>query len=128
MGVKNITSQEAYVLLKEQDNAVLVDVRTENEWKSVGYPKLDANQVVLLSVRSWPDMSINPEFLVKLQEKIHDKDGLLLFICRSGGRSAEAASYCLSKGYVNCYNVVDGFEGGMISKGWKRNNLPWQVL
>lgn len=128
MGVKNITSPEAYALLKEQNEAVLVDVRTENEWKSVGYPDLDGKGAILLSLRSGQDMAINPEFLAKLEEKIPDKDALLLFICRSGGRSAEAASYCLREGYANCYNVIDGFEGGMISKGWKRSNLPWQVL
>ena len=56
----------------------------------------------------------------------------VLFICRSGARSASAAEYCTAEGYDDCYNVIEGFEGpsdrdkhrGKIS-GWKMRALPW---
>ena len=37
----------------------------------------------------------------------------VLVVCRSGGRSAEAARYLLHNGYVNIVNLVEG------TVGWK---------
>ncbi|MCB1431460.1 MAG: rhodanese-like domain-containing protein, partial [Alphaproteobacteria bacterium] len=56
----------------------------------------------------------------------------ILCICRSGARSAAAASALTAAGYTNAWNVAEGFEGdkdpdghrGTIG-GWKAAGLPW---
>lgn len=128
MNVSNISSQDAYKILNENADVFLVDVRTKKEWKEVGIPVIDSNNLILLTWRELPDMSINQEFVNKLQLRILDKNKHLLFICKSGGRSLEAANFAISIGYVNSQNVLGGFEGSPVIMGWKQSNLPWQVL
>ena len=40
-----------------------------------------------------------------------DPEALVLFICRSGARSHNAATAAAAAGYTQGYNVIDGFEG-----------------
>jgi len=54
------------------------------------------------------------------------------FICRSGVRSNQAAIAAMESGYLNCFNVLEGFEGDKDSNGhrgvqggWKAAGLPW---
>lgn len=51
-----------------------------------------------------------------------DKDEKLVFICRSGARSAQACAYLQQFGFDNVYNL----RGGMI--GWVQNGLPARAL
>lgn len=64
------------------------------------------------------------------------KDVPIAIMCRSGGtRGAPATKLLENKGYKNVYVVTDGFEGGTIKKGekknwrlkngWKNAGLPW---
>jgi len=46
------------------------------------------------------------------------RDEKLVFICRSGARSAQACMFLLQQGFENVYNL----RGGMI--GWAQNGLP----
>jgi len=57
---------------------------------------------------------------------------LVLFICRSGGRSHNAAQLAMQAGYTQCYNVLEGFEGDKdeagrrnTQGGWRARGLPW---
>jgi len=68
-----------------------------------------------------------------LGDAIADKDTPLLFLCRSGVRSAAAARAMTAAGYSTCLNVSDGFEGPMDAQGkrgsqagWKAAGLPWR--
>ncbi|MBQ4875048.1 MAG: rhodanese-like domain-containing protein [Rickettsiaceae bacterium H1] len=115
-------------------NSFLIDVRTEEEWKFVGVPNLEQieKKVCCLSWRLYPEMKINQNFIEKISGMFADKQTPLLFICRSGYRSLEAASMVLREGYRTCYNIKDGFEGDLDRKnrrnninGWKFNDLPW---
>jgi len=79
-------------------------------------------------------MQVNSEFAPQV-EKLEGiaKDTPLFFLCRSGGRSHDAAVEMAKHGYTQCYNIIDGFEGepdatghrGM-TNGWKQANLPWE--
>jgi rhodanese-related sulfurtransferase len=128
MNIKNIDSILAYNILTNSDNSVLVDVRTPEEWARTGVPKLAANNLVLLTWRLLPDMSINKEFKASFISAISDKMCSVFFLCRSGVRSLEALNYVADRGYVNCCNIYDGFEGRSSNNGWKYNNLPWQII
>jgi rhodanese-related sulfurtransferase len=137
MNVKEITSLESWNLLQNEGSAVLIDVRTVNEFSVVGVSDLsEINQEpILLPWRDGPDMAIDGQFsnrlTIDLLARFGEKKVDLLFICRSGARSHEAASSFSNSGY-ECYNVTDGFEGevdelgqrGKIN-GWKAANLAW---
>jgi rhodanese-related sulfurtransferase len=132
-----ITSQEAYQLLQSNAQAVLIDVRTQAEWQQVGIPMLIAmgKEPLLLSWRVAPTMMANPDFVAQIKQAITDRSVPCLFLCKSGGRSHEAAETLLAEGYSACYNVADGFEGrgGLVSiegksaQGWIKEGLPWEL-
>lgn len=128
MSVKNICSLDAYTLLRDDGNAVLIDVRTPKEWQEVGVPKLEGEKLFFISWRLLPDISLNNKFEQQIMSNIANKQNKLLFLCRSGARSLEAASFMISAAYLNCYNISDGFEGNNLGFGWKQNKLPWQNL
>ncbi|MDJ1257787.1 MAG: rhodanese-like domain-containing protein [Candidatus Midichloria sp.] len=121
-------SNDALLLLKSHKDSYLVDIRAYSEWISVGVPDPDLSslnkEVIFLSWKVAPQMEINQDFVLELSSMVKDKDSGIYFLCRSGGRSAEAAAAFYNFGYRNSYNISYGFEGeGM---GWKALNLPWR--
>ncbi len=128
MNIRNIDSTLAYNILANNDNSMLVDVRTPEEWAKIGVPKLAKNNLGFLTWRLPPDMSINKEFRAGFMSLIRDRMCFVFFLCRSGVRSLEALDFAVNIGYVNCYNIHDGFEGSGNNNGWKYNNLPWQII
>ena len=119
---------EAYEILQSAPGAKLVDVRCRAELDFVG--KIPG--AVEIEWMTYPGMKVNPNFMVAFQQQV-DKEALVMFICRNGGRSHMAAQAALQGGYTNCYNVLAGFEGdpnaqkhrGLLN-GWKALNLPWE--
>lgn len=130
----DVTSAEAWEMLSREADAVLVDVRTEFEWRHVGVPRLEdlGKEVVTVSWQFYPDMRQNPEFAAKLGQRGVAPEAKVLLICRSGDRSRWAAQALTVLGFERCYNVADGFEGppdaagrrGVIA-GWQAAGLPW---
>lgn len=126
----DILPAEAHARLKANPNAVLIDVRTQPEWAFVGVPAID--RLMRLSWQVFPQMQINDSFVDSV-EKVGIPRGAEIFcICRSGARSAAAASALTEAGYGNCWNVAEGFEGDKDAQGhrgsiggWKAAGLPW---
>ena len=86
---------------------------------------------VEIELLSYPGNRPNPEFLATLQQQVK-KDAPVMFICRSGGRSHNAALLAMQAGYVQSYNVLEGFEGDKDEHGhrntrggWRIAGLPW---
>ncbi|MCG5501616.1 rhodanese-like domain-containing protein [Ectothiorhodospira lacustris] len=111
--------------------ALLVDVRTEEEVKFVGcIPRSHHIPWENMAWRHGGDLVRNPYFMRDL-EKVADRETLLLFICRSGRRSAAAAEAVAKAGYRNVFNVSEGFEGDLDDDGhrglggWRYWGLPW---
>lgn len=138
--VQNITSKDILNNLK-QENSILIDVRTEEEWNSVGVPDLSSinKSVIFVSWKLLPNMSINENFEFDLINEIKKVTDLpeseinLFFLCRSGMRSMESALFMSDIGY-NCFNIEKGFEGDPDNEGnrsningWKFNNNPWKL-
>jgi rhodanese-related sulfurtransferase len=122
-----LTPAEAYEVWQHAPGARLVDVRSRAEWEWVGRVP-DAVEVEWLS---WPTMQPNPTFLAQLKQQV-DAEALVMFLCRSGGRSDAAARAAQGAGYSNCYNVLEGFEGDRDANGqrnriggWRHAGLPW---
>ncbi len=132
--VGEVSPSECWQSLSHQEDAQLVDVRTQPEWMFAGYPDLSplGKRAVLLSWRLYPDYEMNPGFITELASRIPDKETPIYFLCKVGGRSAEAADAMLAQGYTQCFNVKSGFEGepdearhrGRVN-GWKAEELPW---
>ena len=130
-----VSPEDAFEFVKAHP-AVVVDVRTLPEWQFVGVPELRGTQGTLATI-SWklyPDFSSNVRFADELAALPGmGKDTPLLFLCRSGGRSLDAAVAMTALGYRYCFNISDGFEGDPdasahrgVAKGWKAKHLPWK--
>ena len=127
--ILQISSVDAYSILSSCKDSYLIDVRTYEEWALIGVPDLKSpcNGAIRLSWRFAPDMKINKDFVQELSRLILNKTDKLLFLCRSGGRSLEAATAMNNNEYANCYNITDGFEGSTVEySGWQASNLPWR--
>ena len=131
----NVSPETAWKILQDDKEAVLIDVRTRAEWSYVGLPELEAvgRKPALLEWQVFPSMQQNPDFVASLSGAIANKEAPLLFLCRSGVRSAAAAKAMTAAGYSKCLNVSDGFEGPLDSQakrgamgGWKAAGLPWR--
>jgi rhodanese-related sulfurtransferase len=122
-----LTPREAHEIWQAAPGARLVDVRTRAEWDYVGRIP-GATEIELLT---YPGNRANATFLQELQQQV-DKESLVMFICRSGGRSHNAAVLATAEGYDTCYNVLEGFEGDKDPQGhrntvggWRAAGLPW---
>jgi rhodanese-related sulfurtransferase len=133
-GVPQISAEASWAALREQPDAVLVDVRTDAEWNFVGVPDLSGagKQVVLIPWQLYPSMAVNAEFAAMLDRAGVARDQAVHFICRSGARSNSAAMVAQAAGYGRVFNVADGFEGPVDAEGhrgttagWKAAGLPW---
>ena len=140
--VENIKSREAFDLLKEDEHAVLIDVRTNKEHSVVGIPDLReiGKQTYIIEWRTSILPGSRKRFLNEFKENLElREEGKYLFICRSGIRSNFAAltveeSFKSGNYNVRCYNVEDGFEGHekpldypQNPTGWKNLGLPWKL-
>jgi rhodanese-related sulfurtransferase len=131
----DVAPKTAWKILTERPEAVLIDVRTRAEWNFVGVPDLAGvgKKPALLEWQMFPTMQPNPDFVSALADGVANKDAPLLFLCRSGARSAAAAKAMTAAGYSTCLNISDGFEGPLngeakrgSSDGWKASGLPWR--
>jgi len=131
----DVSPKTAWKILNDRKDAVLIDVRTRAEWNYVGLPDLAAvgAKPALLEWQVFPSMQPNPDFVSALSGTAADKDAPMLFLCRSGVRSAAAAKAMTAAGYSSCFNISDGFEGPLdaqakrgASGGWKAAGLPWR--
>ncbi len=131
----DVTPTEAWEMLEHDPEAVLLDVRTDAEWRYVGLADLSVLEKRTLRVcwQEYPELNFNPDFVEEVASHNLASDQPLLIICRSGVRSRHAAVALTARGYSRCYNVSDGFEGGHdpqrhrgVQEGWKAAGLPWR--
>jgi rhodanese-related sulfurtransferase len=117
--------REAHALM--QASARLVDVRTQAELYWVGR----VPGALPVEWNGYPGGQRNPLFLEQLAELV-ERDEAVMFLCRSGGRSHDAAIQATQAGFRECYNVLEGFEGDKDAQyhrnsvgGWRVAGLPW---
>jgi rhodanese-related sulfurtransferase len=130
--VKSLSPKEAYKLLQEHPNAVLIDVRSHMEYLFVGHP---AGAIHIPWIDE-PDWKLNPLFLTQVRQTMlggASGSAAVVLICRSGVRSLEAGKALIEAGVNDVYNVAEGFEGQMDEKhhrsslgGWRYHGLPWE--
>ncbi len=122
----NLTPQEAWELISAHAG-VLVDVRTAEERLFVGR----VADSVHVPWATGLNLQRNPRFVREVEAKVR-RDDVLLLICRSGGRSAAAATALTEARFRNAFNVLEGFEGNLDAAmqrggqdGWRYHRLPW---
>ena len=144
-----IDSKEAYAMKQDvPDQMLFIDVRDPIEIMFTGFTDVvDVNIPFKLADRSaWNQnkpvfaMVVNPNFekeiAAALEERGLSKAVPVVIMCRSGGtRGAPATKLLENKGYEKVYVVTDGFEGGTVKEGerknwrlkngWKNSGLPW---
>ncbi len=130
----DLTPQETWELLKSNPDAVLVDVRTDAEWRWVGLPDPSGLGKKLIKVEWNSATGRNPNFLGDLAAAGLEpgRDAPVLFLCRSGVRSVAAAIAATAAGIGPAYNITEGFEGVLNDDGhrggdgWRAAGLPWK--
>jgi rhodanese-related sulfurtransferase len=103
---------EAYRVLQASTQAQLVDVRTRAELDWVGRIPGAAE----IELRSYPGMQPNPGFIGQLIQQA-DQKLPVLFICRSGARSGQAAAERLKRAFP----IVTIFLKALKATGMKRD-------
>lgn len=143
-----VNAVEAYQMLQQQPDAILVDVRDPVEIKFTGFAtptkihvpwQLTDTSNWSEQSQSWP-MRQNPDFDQQLLSRLAalgaSKTTPIIIICRSGAtRSAPAVDRLADYGYSNVWSVTDGFEGNTLKEGpsqgvravdgWRNSGLPW---
>jgi rhodanese-related sulfurtransferase len=133
----DLSPQETWNRLTQNGTAQLIDVRTVAEWNFVGVPDLAplGREALFCEWQHFPSAP-NPDFVREVAEALkhtgYQPGAPLLFLCRSGGRSRAAAIAMTKAGYGPCFNIAEGFEGGLDPQhhrggrdGWKASALPW---
>lgn len=86
-------------LLKEDKDAVLIDVRTKGEHVEAKIPNSQLIDIM------------DPMFLEKIEQL--DKDKTYYLYCRSGNRSYHAGRAMIQRGFTKVYNLEPGIIGWM---------------
>lgn len=84
---RQITMDEAIVMMEEESNYIILDVRTPEEFSEKHIP----------GAINIPNETIGTEEVPELP----DKDQLILIYCRSGNRSKQASEKLVRLGYTN---------------------------
>jgi len=116
--IKQINSLEIKQHLEENPKTVLLDVRTEEEWKTIGKPLSSSLGIKTFFITIGRDL----DFIENVKKEI-DKENQVLAMCAAGGRSIIAASLLEKEGYI-AHNISDGFSGNGQDPGWKNSGLP----
>jgi len=119
--IKQISSKEIKEYLKNNPKCVLLDVRTKEEWDTIGKPNGEkiGLKTYFLEIRRDAFFDFVQEF--KNLNISQDKE--VLVICASGERSQITAEL-LSRENYKSINISDGFMGSQEGIGWKNNGLP----
>ena len=126
--IENLNPRQAWDLLQQNADAVLVDVRSKVEYAFVGHP-LGA---IHIAWKEAPDWQVNTNFVAEVKKAVPDRNTPVLLLCRSGQRSLDAAKALEEAGFKRLINIVEGFEGPLDQHnhrgnigGWRFNGLPW---
>jgi rhodanese-related sulfurtransferase len=95
--LENLDAETFQKKFEEDENAVLLDVRTPMENKMERIP-----ESILIDIN-------NPDFTEEI-EKLDRKKSYYVY-CRSGNRSFHAGNYMLQNGFGKVYNLKTGIIG-----------------
>jgi rhodanese-related sulfurtransferase len=131
----DVNTAQAWEILSTQQNSVLIDVRTPAEWQFSGVPtlKIFGKEVFFIPWLNYPTFDFNERFFPTFAELNLTAETPILFLCKVGGRSRDAAVNLATQGFAGARSIEWGFEGahnelgqrGRVN-GWKAAGLPWE--
>ena len=97
----DITPADAWNMLASSD-AILIDVRTQPEWVFSGTPNIKKlhKEVQTISWKFYPTMELNQQFIQQVSSVTPHYETPILFLCKTGGRSLDAAIAMTQEGYT----------------------------
>ena len=100
---RRITMQEAVEMMEKEENYIILDVRTHEEFAAGHIP----GAIVV------PNETIGTEEIAQLP----DKDQLIMVYCRSGNRSKQASDKLVKLGYTNIveFGGINSWPGETVS-------------
>ena len=101
---RQITMDEAIVMMEEESNYIILDVRTPEEFSEKHIP----------GAINIPNETIGTEEVPELP----DKGQLILVYCRSGNRSKQASEKLVALGYTNIveFGGINDWPGETVSE------------
>ena len=123
--IKQLVAKDIKSYLMVEPTSVLLDVRTNEEWETIGKPEGEkiGLKTYFLSIQFGKERIFNENFVQEFKNLAINQDRNILIICRSGARSQFVAELLKKENYT-CINISDGFEGNQENVGWKRCGLP----
>ena len=115
--INQIKSSEIKNFIENNPKTVLLDVRTNDEWKTIGKP--DSTNLGIKTF--FITISQDSGFIENIKKEIN-KENQVLVMCAAGGRSIIAANLLQNEGYI-VHNITDGFSGNAQDPGWKKSGL-----
>ena len=124
--IKQLAAKDIKSFLMAEPNSVLLDVRTKEEWETIGKPEGEkiGLKTYFLQIQFGEERIFNENFIQEFKNLAINQDKNILVICRSGVRSQFVAELLNKKENYTCINISDGFEGNQENVGWKRSGLP----
>ena len=107
----------------KEDNLIVVDIRTEKEWKETGI--IPNSILVSMHNNNYEENSNFIEQITTILEK-HSKENIV-FICASGARSEIVTNYFFKEGYQNVSHIPEGIIGKN-KDGWLFLGYPIKAL
>ena len=123
--IKQLAAKDIKSYLMVEPDSVLLDVRTNEEWETIGKPEGEkiGLKTYFLSIQFGKERIFNENFVQEFKNLAINQNRNILTICRSGARSQFVAELLKKENYT-CINISDGFEGNHENVGWKRCGLP----
>jgi rhodanese-related sulfurtransferase len=140
---QTVTPPQAFEMWRAEPEQVnILDVRTPAEYVYVGHAPMARNIPLKFMANKWnvrarkPVMTPNANFVAEVR-KFYKPDDLIVTMCASGGRSAEAARILKEAGFTRVLNMEGGFDGErgegcsdhgvgkVIKPGWRGYGLLW---
>ncbi|MDJ0859311.1 MAG: rhodanese-like domain-containing protein [Dinoroseobacter sp.] len=137
-----LTAEETLAFLTDTPEALMIDVRTQEEIDESGLAEgTDALIPLFIPDPKKKDAAmLNPDFFPGIAELANSQqlaaDHPIVIICRSGNRSAQAANALGQMGFTQVYTVTDGYlgdraksgpdKGKRTVNGWRNAGLPWE--
>jgi rhodanese-related sulfurtransferase len=127
MAITEIAPTQAYETMRNNLDAVYIDVRTEEEFAQA-HPA-GAINIPVMFMRPGSPPQLNPDFLLVVERNV-PRDKKLIVGCMMGGRSLRACEILEEAGYKDIANVRGGFGGArdvsgrVIAPGWLDEQLP----
>lgn len=107
-------SAEQLQAMQQNNNALIVDIRTEAEWQATG---VIPNSRKLQSFDS--DGKFDSEkWLADLQKLKSTPDQAVILVCRSGSRSSKVGEFLTQQGMHNVYHLSNGIQS------WIKSGQP----